>query len=131
MKPIDKLNDLDYTQAFYDSDTKQFERGLFCIFSDNGHHWFVGTLTGIEETVEGSLYRNEHSLQYKHCHALKPDSVYLQHVIIKQEPIGACCDGYIIGEYIDQWLIMGPHRPTLVPKSAVAFVDDIKFGGEE
>ena len=129
MKPIDKLNDLDYTQAFYDSDTKHFERGLFCIFSDNGHAWFTGTLTGIEETTEGALYRNEHSLQYKHCHAIKPDPVYLQHVIVKQEPCGSCYDGYIVGEYIDQWLVMS-HRMMLVPKSMVAFIDDIKFGDE-
>lgn len=129
MKPIDKLNDLDYTQAFYDSDTKHFERGLFCIFSDNGHAWFPGTLTGIEETVDGMMYRTEGSLQYKHCRALKPDPVYLQHVIIKQEPIGTCYDGYIIGEYNDQWLVM-THHALLVPKSAVAFIDDIRFGDE-
>lgn len=129
MKPIDKLNGLDYTQAFYDSDTKHFERGLFCIFSDNGHAWFIGTLTGIEETVDGVLYRNEDRLQYKHCHALKPEPAYLQHVIVKQELIGAYHDGYIIGEYNDQWLVIS-HNTVLVPKSAVAFVDDIKFGGE-
>ena len=129
MNPIDKLKELDYTEAFYDSDTKQFERGLFCIFSDTGHAWFTGTLTGIEETVDGMLYRNEGSLQYKHCRALKPNTVYLQHVIVKQEPTNMCYDGYIIGEHDDKWLVMS-HHSTLVPKSAVAFVDDIKFGGE-
>ena len=130
MKLIDKLNDLDYTQAFYDSDIKQFELGLFCIFSDNGHVWHIGTLTGLEKTVDGLMYRNEQSLQYKHCHALKPDPVYLQHVVVKQDHIGTCYGGYIIGEYTDQWLIMARDRFGLVPKSAVAFVDDIKFGGE-
>lgn len=128
MNLIDKFNDLDYTQAFYNSDIQHFERGLFCIFSDNGHAWFVGTLTSIEETAEGMLYRNERSLPYKHCRALKSDPVYLQHVIIKEEL--TCYDGYIIGEYADQWLIMTPNRSGFVPKSAVAFVDDIKFGGE-
>ena len=130
MKPIDKLNDLDYTQAFYDSDIKHFECGMFCIFSDNGHVWHIGTLTGLEETVDGSLYRNEQNLQYKHCHALKPDPLYLQHVIIKQEIVSTYCYGYIMGEYTDQWLIMARDRFGLVSKSAVAFVDDIKFGGE-
>lgn len=129
MKPIDKLSNLDYTQVFYDSDTKHCELGLFCIFSDNGHTWFIGTLTGIEETVDGMLYRDADNLQYKHCRTLKPDHVYLQHVIVKQEPLGICYDGYIIGEYNDKWLVMS-HHSTLVPKSAVAFVDDIKFGGE-
>ncbi len=128
MKPIDKLNDLDYTQAFYDSDTKHFEHGLFCIFSDNGHCWHIGTLTGIEETVDGTLYRNELRLQYKHCRALKPEPMYLQHVVIKHG-LGNCYDGFIIGEHEDKWLIMN-HHTMLIPKSEVAFIDDIKFGGE-
>ena len=129
MKPINKLKELDYTEAFCNSDIEHFERGLFCIFSDTGHTWFTGTLTGIEKTVDGRLYRNEDNLQYKHCRALKPEPAYLQHVVIKHD-LGNCYDGFIIGEHEDKWLVMSSNT-QLVPKSMVAFVDDIKFGGEE
>lgn len=130
MKPIAKLEGLDYTEVFYDSDIEHFERGLFCIFSDNGHLWFVDTLTGIEETIDGRLYRNKDNLQYKHCRAVKAEPVYLQHVIVKMEPVGSYYNGYIIGEYDDKWLVTDYRCNTLVPKSAVAFIDDIRFGGE-
>lgn len=130
MKPIDKLSELDYTEVFEDKDTNHFEWGMFCIFSDNGHIWHVGTLTGIEETANGKLYRNESNLQYKHCRIIKPLTCYCQTVIVGNKYADDYYSGMIVGEHEDRWLIM-THRGTFcVPKSAVAFVDDIKFGGE-
>lgn len=130
MKPIDKLSELDYTEVFEDKDTSHFECGMFCIFSDNGHIWHVGTLTGIEETANGKLYRNESNLQYKHCRLIKQLPCFCQKVIVGTEYIDDYYSGMIVGEQEDSWLIM-THRGTFfVPKSNVAFIDDIKFGGE-
>lgn len=133
MNPIDKLNELDYTEAFCDKDADHFEPGIFCIFSDNGHIWHIGTLTGIEDTIDGKLYRNENNLQYKHCRYLHTCNAhkYLQQVIVKEKPVSYCYDGFIIGEYKDCWRITTCQGASLVEKSKVAFIDNIKFGGEE
>lgn len=130
MNPIDKLNELDYTEAFWDKDTDHFERGIFCIFSDNGHIWHIGTLTGIEDTADGRLYRNEKTLQYKHCRPIRPLPVFCQSVIVGNECADDYYKGLIIGEHKDCWLITTHRGAWLVAKSTVAFIDDIKFGGE-
>ena len=132
MNPIDKLSELDYTEVFSHSDADGFECGLFCIFSDNGHVWHIGTLTGVEDTTDGKLYRNEDNLQYKHCRYLCTCDAnrYLQQVIVKEKPISYCYDGFIIGEYKDCWRIMTHKGASLVEKSNVAFIDNIKFGGK-
>ena len=130
MKPIDKLTELDYTEVFSRSDKQDFELGMFCIFSDNGHFWHTGTLIGIEETENGKLYRAENSLQYKHCHGLRIECAitYLQQVIIKSgTDIASYYYGYIVGEHNDFWLIYNRNGMHLAPKSDVAFVDEIKF----
>lgn len=131
MNPIDKLNELDYTEAFWDTDADHFERGMFCIFSDNGHIWHIGTLTGIENTADGRLYRNEKTFQYKHCRPIKPDPAFCQSVIVGNKYADDYCKGLIIGEHKDCWLITTHRGPWLAAKSTVAFIDDIKFGGEE
>jgi hypothetical protein len=130
MNPIDKLNELDYTEAFDNKDADHFEPGIFCIFSDNGHIWHVGTLTGIEDTADGCLYRNEETLQYKHCRIIKPSPACCQAVIVSHKCADDYYKGLIIGEDKDRWLITCPRGVWCVPKSNVAFIDGIKFGGE-
>lgn len=109
MNPIDKLKSADFVRTFQCTDLVEhdFERyiGDYGIFSDDGQFWSVDILAGIEVTEDGLQYRRKSSaLQYRHFRRIK-----LNHgvpaVVISPKTQVPSCDGFIIGERNDKWLV--------------------------
>lgn len=135
MNPIDKLKSADFVRTFQCTDLVEhdFERyiGDYGIFSDDGQLWAVDILAGIEVTEDGLQYRRKSSgLQYRHFRRIK-----LNHgvrvVVVSSKTQVPSCDGFIIGERKDTWLVstMAYDQPVYeIPKSErVIFKDE---GGE-
>jgi hypothetical protein len=133
MNPIDKLKSADFVRNFQCTDLVEndFEQciGYYGIFSDDGQFWAVDILAGIEVTEDGLRYRRKSSgLQYRHFHVIKFNRGIPVVAIAEYRP---SCDGRIIGERNDKWLVFTPayDRPVHeIPKSErVIFKDE---GGE-
>lgn len=133
MNPIDKLKSADFVRTFQCTDLVEhdFERyiGDYGIFSDDGQLWAVDILAGIEVTEDGLQYRRKSSgLRYRHFRLIKFNHGIRAVVIGSNTP---SCDGFIIGERKDMWLMATPayDRPVYeIPKSErVIFKDE---GGE-
>lgn len=127
MNPIDKLKAADFASTFQCTELREPDVryiGDYGIFSDDGQLWAVDTLAGIEVTIDGLQFRRGSSaLQYRHFHAIRLDRGIPVVVIAKNRP---SCDGLIIGERKDKWLVCTPTCPVPVeiPKSAHLYFRD-------
>jgi hypothetical protein len=132
MNPIDKLKAADFASTFQCEELREPDAryiGYYGIFSDDGQLWSVDILAGIEVTNDGLQFRRGSSgLQYRHFHVIKFNRGIPVVAIAEYRP---SCDGRIIGERNDKWLVFTPayDRPVHeIPKSErVIFKDE---GGE-
>jgi hypothetical protein len=131
MNPIDKLKAADFASTFQCEELREPDAryiGYYGIFSDDGQLWSVDILAGIEVTNDGLQFRRGSSgLQYRHFHLIKNGIPVV--AIAKYRP---SCDGLIIGERKDKWLVCTPAYsvPVEIPKSVYIYFRNEEEGDE-
>ena len=127
MNPIDKLQKCDFAEVFLNQDVVDAHLaniGLYAIFSDDGQNWTLDTLTGIEVTANGLLFRRKNTLQYKHCRLIRWQ--YGIEIIARVNDETRDCR--IIGEREDRFVIFTTRGGCIYD---IAKTDIIQTGDEE
>ena len=128
MNPIDKLQKCDFTEVFMEQDVNNAyptNIDLYAIFSDDGQSWMLDTLTGVEVTAHGLLFRRKNTLQYKHCRLIK----YHNGIKVIARVDDEACDCFIIGEHDDRFIVITAERGGRM--CSIAKTDIITTGDEE